>query len=314
MRHRLPSLNALKAFEAAGRHAKLVTAADELSVTPGALSRHIALLEAHFDCRLFERHRRGLMLTEKGRHYFSAISDAFTRIDAASAQLIGPSATSQLAVRVFTTFATEWLIPRLGSFRAQHPDIKFSLTASLKRVCFDTDDVDLSVLLGPENWPELRQDPMFHPLFLPVCSPALLERGPALRSVQDLSQHTILWSQIQLPIWREWLACAGASGIDPEHGIGFENSTLTYRAARDGVGIGMGQPLFLAEDLRSGRLVAPFGLTLQSRRAYCLVCRRQQADEPHIAAFREWLLNEISTAEAQAAALLPGKQRIVTVN
>jgi LysR family transcriptional regulator, glycine cleavage system transcriptional activator len=305
MRHRLPSLNALRAFEAAARHGSVTAAARELTVTPGAVSRQVALLESHFACRLFERHRRGLSLTEKGRRYFASISDAFDRIDAASTHLGGHGGKHRLSVRVFTTFATEWLLPRLTDFRTRHPWIDFRLNASLQTVDFNADDVDMGVLAGPSDWPALRWDALFSPRFFPVCSPALLEREPRLETPQDLRHHTLLYSSIQVPNWRAWLAGAQVNGIDPERGLWFENSSLTYHAAREGVGVALGQRLFLTDDLVSGRLVAPFELTLTLDRTYYLVCPAQRAEEPSIAAFRAWIIEEVRKTETRAEELLP---------
>ncbi len=305
MRHRLPSLNALRAFEAAGRHGSFSEAAQELSVTPGAVSRQIALLEAHFACRLFTRQRRGMAPTEKGHHLLRAVSEAFERIDAAALHLRGEQPTSRLSFRVYPTFATEWLVPRLSVFRAAHPEIDFRLTTSLQPVDFESDEADLGILQGPGDWPHLHADQLFFPSFLPVCSPALLERGPPLRTPQDLRYHTLLYSSIQAPMWQAWLAKAGVGGIDPERGSLFENSSLSYRAAREGMGVVLGQRLFLADDLIAGRLVAPFDLVLDSRQAYCLVCPHRRAGDAPIVAFRRWLTAEIAVTEARIGASLP---------
>lgn len=305
MRHRLPSLNALRAFEAAGRHGSFSDAAHELSVTPGAVSRQIALLEAHFACRLFTRQRHGMAPTEKGHHLLRAVSEAFDRIDAASVHLKGAQPTSRLSFRVYPTFATEWLVPRLGAFRAAHPEIDFRLTTSLQPVDFESDEADLGILQGPGDWPHLQSEQLFFPTFLPVCSPDLLRRGPPLLNPQDLKHHTLLYSSIQAPMWQAWLAKAGVAGIDPERGSLFENSSLSYRAAREGMGVVLGQRMFLADDLIAGRLVAPFDLSLASRQAYFLVCPRRRAQERAIMAFRTWLIAELAATEARIAASLP---------
>lgn len=310
MRHRLPSLNALKAFEAAARHGGVSAASRELNVTPGAISRQIALLEAHFNARFFVRHRRGLRLTQKGQQYFEAISDAFDRIDAASARLTAPGSASRLSVRALTTFATEWLIPRIGAFRALHPGIDFRLDASLKNVDFDADEVDICVtdfyasgVRGVEEGRRgLRCDRLFVPVFFPVCSPALIAGGPPLRQPQDLSRHTLLYSQIQVPNWQAWLETAGVEGIDPGAGLRFENSSLSFRAAREGAGVALGQRLFLHDDIARGDLIAPFDLTLVGDRTYFLVYPEARADEPAIVAFREWIVEEIRALDVSEGA------------
>lgn len=320
MRHRLPSLNALRAFEAAARHGGVSAASRELNVTPGAISRQIGLLEAHFGCRFFVRHRRGLQLTDKGRQYFAAISDAFDRIDAATVKLAEPGSASRLSVRALTTFATEWLIPRIADFRALHPEIDFRLDASLTSVDFDCDDVDIcvtdfeaSAVNAAEGRRSLHCDRLFLPIFFPVCSPELLRSGPPLETPQDLSRHTLLYSQIQVPNWLAWLKAADVRGIDPGAGLRFENSSLSFRAAREGAGVALGQRLFLTDDLESGRLVAPFDLTLEGGRTYFLVCPETRAKEPAIVAFRNWLIAQIGATDAQASGGLPRPGRPASV-
>jgi len=296
MRHRLPSLRALQAFEATARHASVSSAAEELHVTPGAVSRLVSLLEAHFDCRLFHRRARGMVLTEKGRRYFESIKDAFEKIDAASDRLLGAEATRHLSVRAYTTFATEWLIPRLADFRMRYPGIDLRLDASLKPVDFRTEALDAGLVRGHRAPQNAHCVDLFKPLMFPVASPALLRGGVPLRDPDDLRRHTIVYSSIQLANWRLWLDHAGVE-IDLDRGLFFENSSLAYHAAREGAGVTMGQPLFLAEDLLSGRLFAPFPLAIRSDNPYVLACPAYRAGLPHVAAFRDWLVEAVHAAE-----------------
>lgn len=298
MHHRLPSLRALQAFEATSRHASVTAAARELSVTPGAVSRLISLLEAHFDCKLFYRQRRGMILTDKGRRYSAAISRAFEQIDVASDQLMGGAGTQTLSVRAYTTFATEWLIPRLGAFRLRHPDIDLRLHASLKPVDFKTEALDAGLTRGRPTATNIFCVDLFRPLMFPVASPALLHGGEPLRDPRDLRRHTILFSSIQQANWRVWLNHVDVQ-VDWDRGLFFENSSLAYHAAREGAGVTMGQPLFLADDLMAGRLVAPFSLALRSDIPYVLTCPANRAHLPQVVAFRDWLTEAIAEAETQ---------------
>lgn len=307
MRRRFPSLKALNAFEAAGRHESFTRAADELHVTPGAISRQVALLEAHFGCSLFVRRGRGMELTGKGRLLLRAAGEAFDRLDAASAQLLG-AAGSRLALKSYPTFATEWLVPRLDRFRAAHPWIDFRLTTSLEPVDFRRDDVDLAVSQLPQHDPDISCVELFRPIFLPVCSPTLLRKGPPLATPDDLRGHTLIYTLIQKPMWLAWLDRAGVEGIDPERGLLFENSSLSYHAAREGLGVVLGQRLFVADDIAAGRLAAPFEQELSPRQSYCLLCPARVAEAPAVAAFRRWLIAEIAAAERLRGAPDPEAQ------
>jgi LysR family transcriptional regulator, glycine cleavage system transcriptional activator len=145
-----------------------------------------------------------------------------------------------------------------------------------------------------------------------MCSPALLRRGP-LDAPQDLTHHTVLYSELEVRHWHAWLEEVGVTGIDPQRGLKFESSTLTYQAARDGAGVVLGQPLLLARDLAEGRLVAPFDLTVHGVEAVCLACPRRRMAEPPIAAFRHWLIAEVRTEEARVAALTSTARQPVAV-
>lgn len=305
MRHRLPSLTALRAFEAAARRGSMSRAAEELSVSPGAISRHVGLLEAHFGCRLFLRRQRGLELTEKGRGFFAAVAAAFDGIDDAAAALMGMDEWEELRVSLYPTFTSEWLLPRLPAFRTRHPSIELSLDAALRRIDFDTDAIDIGVITGTRGAKSLHQDALFTPVYFPVCSPDLLDDGPALTHPRDLARHTLLHSPSQIRNWRAWLTAAGGPDSALDRGLGFENSSLAYRAAREGAGVALGQLFYLAEDLAAGRLLAPFDLSLRSANTLYLACLARRSTQPPIKAFREWFLTAAAETDARSRALQP---------
>jgi len=305
MRHRLPSLSALRAFEAAARNESMTLAGEELSVSPGAISRHVSLLEAHFDCRLFHRRQHGLELTEKGRHFHAELTAAFDRIDTACEDMLGTSDTTVLRAVIYTTFASEWLLPRLSSFRKHCPGIELSLEASWRKISFESDAIDIGVMTGEMETNNIHHDRLFSALYFPVCSPDLIKNGAPLKTPADLKQHTLLHSGVQIPNWHAWLAAAGVPEIDLDRGLAFENSSLAFKAAREGAGVALGQQFFLTEDLVSGRLIVPFNLSLQSPRSYYLVCPEKRMGEPHIEAFREWFLAEVATSDERSRTQLP---------
>jgi len=288
---RLPPLNALRAFEAAARHENVSRAAAELCVSPGAISRHIAILECHLGQRLFVRQHRGVTPTEAGASYLRDVARAFHLIETATRGLDQDQGSSHgLRVRLFATLMSEWLAPRLEGFRTLHSEVKLQLSASVQPLESIGDDADLVAMLQPENPGNLHCQPLFHAIFTPVCAPALLEGDKPLRRPEDMRYHTLLYSPPHLRIWAKWLTLAGTEAINPGVGLCFDSSSHAYQAARRGGGVALGQVAFLLDDIQSGRLVVPFGLALVNPRPYCMVCEQSRRDETDLAAFNEWVL------------------------
>lgn len=174
----------------------------------------------------------------------------------------------------------------------------------MRPVDLETRDADFGTLTGRRDWPAYDWDELFRPRLFPVCSPGLLRRGPALRTPRDLRRHMLLYTPTQLDRWRAWLRMAGIHDLDPERGLCFENTALAYRAAREGVGVALGQSFFMAEDLISGQLVAPFEEIVEAHSACFLLCLRRRAHAPHVVAFRAWILEEARRTEERARAFL----------
>jgi len=299
LRYRIPSLSALRAFEAAARHESITRAAEELSVSPGAVSRHVRLLENYFDCQLFHRRQHGLQLTEKGQQFFDELAVSFDKIDTACDRIFGKAETTPLRINVYTTFASEWLLPRLSGFRALHPSIDISLVASWRKVSFDTDEIDLAIMTGKLDSPKISHDELFKARYFPVCSRAHLKQGPPLKIPADLRDHTLLHSTSQIPNWLNWLRTAGAPEIDLDRGMAFENSSLAFKAAREGAGVALGQQQFVFNDLVSGTLVAPFDVSVLASKSYYLAYPKKSHSHPHVVDFRKWLLAEVEKSEQE---------------
>jgi LysR family glycine cleavage system transcriptional activator len=313
MRRRFPLLNALRAFEAASRHGSLSGAATELSVTTGAVSRQISRLETYLDNILFNRNPRGVELTAKGQRYASALTEAFDRIDAATEDLQGRTEPESLSVFSFTTLAMEWLLPNLESFRELHPGIDLKLVASSEPVGLYDGQVDVGLWIGPEHWPGIHFDELFSADHFPVCSPALLRNGPPLREASDLRHHTLLYSTQPIPNWPDWLTAAGVGNLDITREMRFENSSNAYRAARDGLGIALGQRLFVAEDIAAGRLAVPLPLSIRSQQSYCLVCLESRRTDWKIVAFRDWITSRVAGTETLSQTVLPRDMEVIAV-
>jgi LysR family glycine cleavage system transcriptional activator len=296
MHRRLPPLNAVRAFEATARNASFTRAAQELFVTQGAVSRHVAALERWLGAKLFTRTQRGIELTAKGGAYFRVLRGALDQIDHATRQLQQSPDENLLRLKLPPTFAIRWLVPRLARFHAQHRGIDVQITTSHDPADFDREDVDAAIHsdFEPPSGPGFRR--VLGEELLPVCSPGLLERGPALSKPRDLARHVLLCSMNRPRDWPAWLVAAGVAGVDGNSGLKFENAALAYQAAIDQLGVTIAQRALVADDLRTGRLVAPFALSVRTSGGYYLAYPPHRPKSSRLVAFEEWLL-----AEAQAA-------------
>jgi LysR family transcriptional regulator, glycine cleavage system transcriptional activator len=302
MPRRLPPLNALRAFEAASRHASFTRAAEELFVTQGAVSRHVATLETWLKVQLFSRSPRGIELTPKGAVFFRIVRSALDQLEYGARQLQQKPDDRTLRLKVPPTFAIRWLMPRLGQFHALHRDIDVQITTSHQPVNFNREDVDACIHSDTQPLPDARCQRLFGERLLPVCSPALPERGPALAVPADLARHVLVCSLHRPRDWPTWLAAAGVAGVDGNNGLKVENSALAYQAALEGVGVVIAQRSFVDDDLRTGRLIAPFSLQVQTDGAYYLGYPAERAKSESVAAFEAWVLREGLRTDEQLAA------------
>jgi len=303
MARRLPPLNSLRAFDAASRHASFTRAAEELFVTQGAVSRHVAALEAFLKVQLFTRSPRGIELTPKGAVFFRSVRGALDQIEHGARQLQQKPDERTLRVKVPPTFAIRWLVPRLARFHAAEPTLDVQITTSHQPVNFRREDVDACIHSDTQPLHDAQCRRLFGEMLLPVCSRALLERGPRLDAPRDLAHHVLVCSLHRPRDWPTWLGAAGIREFDGNNGIKVENSALAYQAAIDGLGVVIAQRSFVEDDLRSGRLVAPFALQVPGDGAYFLAYPMERTQSPGVAAFEAWVVREAArTEEALAAA------------
>ena len=268
-RRRLPPLNAVRAFEAAARHGSFKEAAGELGVTHGAVSRQVHLLEEWLGSpALFRRLSRGVALTPGGDALLAEFGPALDRISAAArrhSDRCGEPAETVLRVNATATFSLRWLLPRLTLFRKEHPGIEVRLTTSNEPIDALPEDYDVVVRGGPDTFHGYVSYPLIAERRLPVCSPAVLERG-ALRTISDLERHTLLHVTTMPRLWRDWLAAAGHAGVQPAATLTLDHFYLSIQAAIDGLGLAMGPTALVGDDLAAGRLVTPFpGISLPAR-------------------------------------------------
>lgn len=293
MGRKLPSLNALKAFEAAARHESFTKAAGELNVTQGAVSHQVKALEEELGLRLFQRERQRLLITAAGKSYLEIVRDAFDRIAGGTERLLQRQRSGVLTVSTSPNFAAKWLVHRLGRFVEANPGIDLRVGASMQHVDFAREDVDVAIRHGDGRWPGLHVGRLCEEELFPVCSPKLLKGRHALRAPADLAHHTLL--HIDEPLdWARWLDAAGLSGIDTARGPVFSQRSMAIDAAIDGQGVALARTALGAWDILNGRLARPFTLGLKVPYAYWIVCPKANADLPKIAAFRNWLQAEAS--------------------
>lgn len=286
---KLPPLNAVRAFDAAARQLSFKEAGAELSVTPGAISRQIELLEQHLGVRLFERLHRQVELTASGRFFLNEIGPALLRIANASANLSVEN-ENVLRIKLPPTFAIRWFVPRLARFHAMNPNISVQVTTSHDPVDFEREQVDAAIYWGQQIARGLNGFRLLGETLVPVCSPALLgAAGSATIDSRDLARQVLLHSFRRPDDWRRWFIAAGLGDIELYRLLVFENSSLTYQGAIDGLGIALAQLSFVQEDLNIGRLVVANPLQVETDSSYFLTYPRERSHLRRIKALEEWM-------------------------
>lgn len=296
MHRSLYPLNALRAFEAAARHLSFAKAADELSVTPAAVSHQVKKLEDYLGIQLFRRLPRGLLLNDAGQTFSAELADIFVSLDKAVERTREGPAQSELTISVAPMFAVKWLVPRLQRFAAAHPDIDVRMSSSLDVVDFQRSGFDAAIRLGRGQYPGLAAERLFAETLTPMCSPRLLKElaRPADLADQVLLHDDSMKFHPDAPTWETWLRAAGASQIDASRGPRFSQPEHTLQAAIDGIGVVLGWHNLASGDLAAGRLVEPFRLRLPLDFAFYLVYPETYTDRRKIMKFKSWLLSEVA--------------------
>ncbi len=289
---KLPPMSAVRVFEAAARHQSFTRAAEELGMTQAAVSYQIKMLEDRIGAPLFVRLPRQVALTARGRQLAPAVTEAFEALRMAFAG-VEEAARSVLSLTTHTTFAANWLIPRLGRFQQLHPNIAVQIEVSGQIVDFAQSAFDLAIRSGNGAWPGLEAHLLFPNLFTPVCSPDLI-RGAELKEPADILNFPIISPGD--PWWQDWFGAAGMKNVDlsghPDNSLGVQQ--LEGMAAMAGQGFALINPYFFPGDLASGRLVQPFDLLATSERGYWLVYPKARRRSAKIEAFRDWVLSEVA--------------------
>lgn len=317
MAYRLPPLSTFRTFEAAARHLSFTLAAEELHVTPSAVSQQIKTLEDWLGCRLFHRRQNQLQLTEDGLAMCSRVReglDCFAAAVAATRHDMAPA----LNVTAPPSFATRWLVPRLSRFASAHPAVAIRVistvdnidqpyaTSGPKSVLIDPrdDESEVAIRFGNGLYPGQEVEKILTPDFVVVCNPQLLAGELPLRTPGDLNRQILIHDESipsvgQVPIWSAWLKLAGAEGVDSDRGPRFSNTLLVIEAVLEGQGVALVPRPLVEADVAAGRLCLPFARCLPSEYSYYFVAPNALAAREPVAAFRAWLQRE---AEAPSAA------------
>jgi LysR family glycine cleavage system transcriptional activator len=288
MVHTLPPLVSARAFEAAARHLSFQMAAEELHVTPSAISHQIKFLETYLGVELFHRTHRGVSLTKEGAGYLGELRKAFGTIAAATKDLRQGGLSGPLAIGATSAFISRWIMPRLHSFTSAYPDIDLGLNALVAPLDFGRSELDAAVCVGPKDWAGLRADRIMSSPIFPVCSPKL---GRTLKDPGGLQQHILLHYD-NGEEWSRWLRAAHVTNIDVSSGLRFNDCNLMLQASVDSLGIGLTFTALAERELQAGLLVRPFERTLLPKAWYYFVSPETTAHRPKITAFRNWILHE----------------------
>ena len=292
MARRLPPLNSLKSFEAAGRLLSFTRAAQELNVTQAAVSHQIKVIEEFLGVPLFIRSPRKLVLTEQGRALLPEVIEAFDKVSNAIGALQQEPSNKMVSVRLAPSFAAKWLSPRLKYFWLQYPEIDLCLYHAHPAVDFDREQIDIAVTYGKGDWPGVLADPILSLDFFPVCTPAFMSNDKPLSDINNLRYYTLL-HDASYECWADWLKLANLEEINANKGTIIDDTNVLIQAAVDGQGVALGSKTFVQDLLDSGKLIKPFDITLANDFAYYIVCPEAHLKNPSVRAFKDWLLELI---------------------
>lgn len=301
----IPGTRALRTLAAAGRHLNFTRAADELGLTPAAVSYQIKEIEDQLGVVLFVRTSRSVRLTEAGIVLYESATEALDLVNRAVSRARKMArGVAVLKVTADAQFAAKWLMRRVERFRKLHPHIELRFDISYEVRDFGLDDIDVAIRFGTGKYPGLAADRLFDNVVVPVCSPRLLVSGPPLKEPRDLLHHTLVhieWSRrgVTWPNWRMWMAAAGVDDFDDSRTVVFGTSSDAVQAALDSDAVALADFAMVANDLSEGRLVRPFdlGIRVPPEFAYFLVYPREVAFDPRIVIFRNWILDEAAKTQ-----------------
>jgi DNA-binding transcriptional LysR family regulator len=301
MRRKIPSTAALIAFESAARHQSFTKAAQELSLTQGAVCRQIAALEAFLNVELFRRSRRGVLLTEAGQSYAKRMAGQLDAVERDTLAVMGQQGAMSIELAVVPTFGTQWLLPRLKDFQRLHPEITVNLTNRTRPFLFADTAFDAAVYFGDGDWSGTRAHLLMGENPMPVCSPALLN-GQAQLSAEQIAQLPLLQQTTRPYAWRQWFSAQGLNTPRDMAGPRYELFSMLAQAAIHEMGVALIPPFLIRRELAEGRLVVALDQALtDDDRAYYLIVPERKSESAALNAFRDWLVTEAAQYRQQPA-------------
>lgn len=291
MKKKLPPLNWLRSFEVSARHLNFTQAAAELNLTQAAVSQQIKGLEAQLGVRLFKRLPRGLELSQEGRAYIPVVHQAIEQLAEATDELFGRGVSKPLVIKSNLVFFTTWLAPRFFDFVSNHPDVDVRFSSNIW-VDDGDKEFDLDIRHGEGDWPDVHSDRLTWDELVPVCSPKMAGGREPPSSPDVLDDYTLLHVMGYRAGWGHWLNQAGFPQVDGSRGIRFDTLISAIEMAKAGIGIALGRSSLIAEALKTGELIAPFGKGIETNEAFYLVSPVKAYEHPEAATFRTWILEQ----------------------
>jgi len=295
---KIPPVNAIRAFEAACRHMQFQLAAEELGITPSALSYQIRQLEEHLGVKLFNRLNRAVELTKEGRILSSGVIESFEKLEETFELLTNDEDDNTLVVSTGPAFSAKWLAPRLYAYLEENPEIDFRLSANLKLTDFDKDGVDAVIRFGGGDYPDLFTEALFQEISTPLISPKLFEEMGGMVD-ESLFKRVPLIHDESLKFldggqWKTWLEAMHYKTINPDKGAHFNHADHCIEAAVDGGGIVMGRLGFAFREINAGRLIAPFKQAISAKGGFYFCCPHEALQKDKVLNFLAWLRDEAS--------------------
>lgn len=296
MSRRLPPLNAIRAFESAARLGGVKLAAEELFVTPSAVSHQVRSLEGFLGVELFRRAGRQIELTAAGERYLASVSQALDEVDLATRRVMAPPDSTVVNVSVAPSFLTRWLVPRVRDFQDQHPDIELRLSANNGEIDFARSDIDMAIYFGEGDWPDIDIFFLQQVVLVPVCSPAYLEDRP-IDDLPTLSRQTLIDVSTRPNEWDEFLASFGAARPRSGKRLGFSSTALAVGAAMEDLGIALADRSLIAREVKYGQLLTPLDLQLPTEQGFYMVYQAGRELSTGMRSFFDWVMHEIAAQD-----------------
>ncbi|AVU78859.1 transcriptional regulator GcvA [Pseudomonas sp. Fig-3] len=294
MRRKIPSTAALVSFEAAARHESFTKAAQELSLTQGAICRQIASLEDFLGVELFRRSRRGVKLTEAGLSYSRRVATQLDAVERDTLSVMGHTGANVIELAVVPTFGTQWLLPRLKDFQQQHPEVTVNLTNRTRPFLFADTDFDAAIYFGDADWSGTESHKLMGENPMPVCSPTLLGNRNSL-TPQAIAELPLLQQTTRPYAWRQWFNAQNLNIARDLTGPRYELFSMLAQAAMHDMGIALIPPFLIQRELAEKRLVVANRNALSSIKAYYLMIPERKVESASLRAFRDWLVNQASS-------------------